>query len=66
MGFFMGKYIFLIFRNTYLTDFWNWIDFLVTIFGYFTLKDETSGNFIRLLRLLYPLRSVNHCIIINK
>lgn len=49
-------------RGTYLRDFWNLIDFVVTVAGFFTLNSGSSVSFFRLLRLLRPLRSVNHSI----
>ena len=53
-------YGFMIGKNTYLKDKWNWIDFLVVVTSLLSLFPQ-FGNYsaFRTFRLLRPLRSLN-------
>jgi hypothetical protein len=57
MGFVMHK-------NSYMRDPWNWLDFLVVLIGIIELipadaLPETNIKSLRTLRVLRPLRSIN-------
>ena len=55
MGFIMHK-------NAYLRDAWNWIDFiivLVSVVGFTPMSNESSLKVLRTMRILRPLRSMH-------
>ena len=47
-------------RNSYLRDFWNWIDFIVVIFGILELTPIPSVSLkpLRAFRILRPLKTI--------
>lgn len=53
MGFFVHK-------NSYLRDYWNWIDFIVVIFGILELAPIPSISLrpLRAFRILRPLKTI--------
>ena len=53
---------FFVHRNSYLRDYWNWLDLLVVIVGFIELMPFmriSSFRSLRILRVLRPLRSIN-------
>jgi voltage-dependent calcium channel L type alpha-1D len=52
---------FVLHKNSYLRDYWNWIDFLVVVVGIleFILKNAFKLRYLRALRVLRPLRSIS-------
>ena len=53
---------FVVHRNSYLRDYWNWLDTLVVIVGFIELMpfmNVASLRSLRVLRVLRPLRSIN-------
>jgi len=54
---------FVLHRNAYLRDFWNWLDFfvvLISLLDFFPqLAKYSSLKILRTLRILRPLRSIN-------
>lgn len=53
---------FVVHRNSYLRDPWNWLDFIVVCTGIFELLtdgEDTGITALRALRVLRPLRSIN-------
>ena len=53
---------FVVHKNAYLRDKWNWIDFLVVIVGVIELTPLVQSSWIkalRVLRVLRPLKSIN-------
>ena len=52
---------FVLHENSYIRDYWNWIDFLVVVVGIleFTLKNAFKLRYLRALRVLRPLRSIS-------
>lgn len=52
MGFVMG-------RNTYLRDGWNFIDFVVVVTGFISFFIPARISAIRVIRIIRPLRSIN-------
>ena len=52
---------FVIHRNSYLRDYWNWLDILVVVVGFIELMpfmNIASFRSLRVLRVLRPLRSI--------
>lgn len=53
-------YGFIVHRNAYLRDGWNWLDFIVVIIGWIELIPSIPNlKGLRTLRVLRPLRSIN-------
>ena len=53
---------FVVHRNSYLRDYWNWLDTLVVIVGFTELMpfmNVASLRSLRVLRVLRPLRSIS-------
>ena len=53
---------FVMHRNSYMRDYWNWLDILVVVVGMIELFTSASGSWIktlRVLRVLRPLKSIN-------
>jgi len=53
---------FVVHRNSYLRDPWNWLDFIVVLIGIFEFAydgADTGITALRALRVLRPLRSIN-------
>jgi hypothetical protein len=53
---------FIVHRNSYLRDPWNWLDFIVVCTGLSELLTngaDTGITALRALRVLRPLRSIN-------
>ncbi len=47
-------------RGSYLRDAWNWLDFTVVITGLIEFSGLLPGvSFLKLFRILRPLRAVN-------
>ena len=54
------SYGFILHKNSYLRDGWNWLDFTVVIIGWLELIPNVPGlRALRTLRVLRPLRSIN-------
>ena len=52
---------FVVHRNSYLRDYWNWLDTLVVIVGFIEFMpfmNVASFRSLRVLRVLRPLRSI--------
>ena len=54
---------FIVHKNSYLRDYWNWLDFIVVVVGIMeqVQPDASTGDMksLRTLRVLRPLRSIN-------
>ncbi|CAD8045308.1 unnamed protein product [Paramecium primaurelia] len=50
---------FILDKQTYLRDGWNFIDFIVVITGIISLFISTRVSAIRIVRIMRPLRSIN-------
>lgn len=51
---------FCVHRNSYLRDYWNWLDFIVVCIGIFeNIPGIPKLKALRTMRVLRPLRSVN-------
>ena len=51
---------FIVHRNAYLRDGWNWVDFIVVVTGLIeVIPGLPSFRGLRTLRVLRPLRSIN-------
>lgn len=50
---------FLLDKQTYLRDGWNFIDFIVVITGIISLFISARVSAIRIIRIMRPLRSIN-------
>jgi len=54
---------FIVHKNSYLRDYWNWLDFIVVVVGLMEQiqPDASAGDMksLRTLRVLRPLRSIN-------
>lgn len=47
-------------KNSYLRDYWNWLDFIVVCIGIFeNIPGIPKLKALRTMRVLRPLRSVN-------
>ena len=49
-------------KNSYLRDYWNWLDFfivIVSVIGWMPFFDAGSLKALRTFRILRPLRSIN-------
>ena len=52
---------FVMHRNSYLRDYWNWLDILVVVIGVIELTPLVSASWIkslRVLRVLRPLKTI--------
>ena len=52
---------FVVHRNSYLRDYWNWLDTIVVIVGFIEFMpfmNVASFRSLRVLRVLRPLRSI--------
>jgi len=47
--------------DAYLMDYWNWLDFIVVVAGWlpYITKESAGLGFLRLFRVLRPLRTLN-------
>lgn len=55
---------FVVHKNSYMRDYWNWLDFLVVIVGLLELSPfsgatQSGIKSLRVLRVLRPLKSIN-------
>ena len=53
---------FVFHKNSYLRDYWNWLDFfivIVSIIGWMPFFDAGALKALRTFRILRPLRSIN-------
>lgn len=53
---------FVVHKNSYLRDYWNWLDFLVVCIGFielFPIIPAANLKSLRTLRVLRPLKSIN-------
>ena len=53
---------FVVHKNSYLRDYWNWLDFLVVCIGFielFPIIPAADLKSLRTLRVLRPLKSIN-------
>ena len=53
---------FIVHKNSYMRDYWNWLDILVVIVGVIELTPFIDASWIkslRVLRVLRPLKSIN-------